>query len=307
MLCAASPRQSSPWPHTLLLLLLAGCGNCGAHKDEAPPLARPTEGGVRPVYETTGPVDARAARLCHTLHALPEGRRATCCGSQPGVELTEACAGVLSAALRSQALLLEAPRLEACVAALQGAYQGCDWVGIFGPPLPRECQGLFIGQRHAGEACRSSLECEGTLPCAGIGPTDVGRCAAPAAKPASCSLAVDALASYTRQDVERLHPPCQGLCRVHRCEEAVLDGASCTTSQVCGPGHHCADGRCAAGLAGERQRCWGGDCGTGLRCVNGSCRTPLAEGADCTSDFECRGGCLGSAGSRRCGMRCNVR
>jgi hypothetical protein len=262
---------------------------------------------VRPVYETTGPVNARAARLCQALYALPEERRAACCASQPGVVLAEACTGILSAALHSQALVLEAMRLEACTAALASAYRGCDWVGPFGPTFPKDCQGLFTGQRRAGEGCRSSLECAGTLLCAGAGPTDVGRCSPPGEKGTSCSTAVDALATYTRQDAERLHPPCRGLCQRHICEAAVADGARCKTSEQCGRGHRCAEGQCAEGVAEAGQRCSGGDCAAGLRCVNGSCFAPLGEGSACMSDFECRGGCLAVAGSRRCGVRCDLR
>jgi hypothetical protein len=305
----ASTGRPQAWP-CALLLALAGCGGCGAPKEAAPSSRQPgprTADAVRPVYEATGSVDVRAARLCNALHALPEEHRAACCGAQPGVELARPCATALSAAFNSQALAVEPARLEACTAALESAYQGCDWVGVFGPPVPRECKGLFTGRRQAGESCRSSLECEGTLLCEGLGPTDVGRCASPPARGANCNLAVDALATYTKQDAERLHPPCQGICTRHRCEAAVADGAACSTSQVCAPGHHCADGHCAQGPAAAGERCWGGDCATGLRCMKGTCRAPLPEGTACINDFECLGGCTGAAGSRHCAMRCDVR
>jgi hypothetical protein len=294
----------------LLAALVAGCGGCGVKATggpPGPPAARRAEDGVRPVYETAGPADPRAARLCQALYALPEERRATCCGSRPGLALTDACAGLVSAALGSGALLLESARVDACTLALGRAYAGCEWVGPFGPAFPKECQGLFRGQRTVGETCRSSLECASDLLCAGAGPTDEGRCAPAGGKGASCSTSVDALATYTRQDVDSLHPQCQGLCRRHRCEDAATAGAACETSQQCRPGHHCADGLCLDGLALEGQRCWGGDCAEGLRCLNGKCFAPQKDGAACSSDFECMGGCLAVAGHRRCGMRCDLR
>jgi hypothetical protein len=269
--------------------------------------AQPASQRVRPVYETTGVVDPRAARLCQALYALPEERRATCCGSRLGVVLVEACTGMLSAALQSNSLLLEAAPLEACTLALAHAYGGCEWVGAFGPPFPRECQGLFTGRRAAGEGCRSSLECAAGLLCAGAGPTDAGRCSPPGGPGASCSTAVDALATYTRQDLNPSHPQCLGLCRRHRCEAALAAGAVCESSQQCEVGQRCAAGRCVEGLAEEGHACSGGDCAPGLRCLQGKCFMPLGAGAACTSDLECRGGCLGATGTRRCGMRCDVR
>ena len=294
----------------LLALLLAGCGGCGAQQREiaeASADAGPTPGSVRAVYEATGPKDALATRLCQALHALPEERRATCCARRPGLVLADECAGVLSAALRGHSLVLDAAHLEACTGALANAYAGCEWVGPFGPPFPSECQGLFTGRRAAGEACRSSLECAGRLFCAGAGPTDVGRCSPPGEKGASCSTAVDALAAYTRQDLERTHPECRGLCQRHVCQEALAAGALRESSQQCEVGKRCAEGRCAGGLAEAGERCSGGDCAAGLRCLNGRCFAPLGAGAVCQSDLECRGGCLAVAGEHRCGVRCDLR
>jgi hypothetical protein len=187
---ASQLDRSTRWFVAALATLLAGCGGCSVQKqvgEEAPTAeARPAQDGVRPVYETSGLLDPVAARLCQALYGLPEEQRARCCASPPGVVLTDACAGVLSAALRSKAVVLETASLEACELALKPAYAGCEWVGAFGPPFPKECQGLFIGHRALGEGCRSSLECAGRLLCAGAGPTDLGRSPArkaPAAAP----------------------------------------------------------------------------------------------------------------------------
>jgi hypothetical protein len=308
MALACRVGRSSSWLVAALAMLLASCGGCGAPKPggtQASALDVSTSEKVRPVYDTAGPVDPLAARLCQALYELPEKTRATCCGARAGVVLDDACAGVLSAALRSKSLVLEATRLETCTQALAQAYSGCEWVGPFGPPFPKECQGLFTGRRAAGEACRSSLECANGLLCAGVGPTDPGRCSPPGEKGASCSTAVDALATYTRQDVDRLHPQCQGLCRRHRCEAALVAGATCEASQQCQVGQRCAGGHCVEGLAEEGQACSGGDCRPGLRCWEGRCTLPLGTGAACRSDFECRGGCLAAAG--QCGMRCDLR
>jgi hypothetical protein len=295
----------------LLAALLAGCGGCEVKARGGPPgpppATRRADEGVRPVYAAQGPSDVRAARLCQALHGLPEERRATCCGARPGLALTDACIGVVSAALGGGALLLDSARLDACIGALERAYGGCAWVGPFGPTFPTECHGLFGGQRGVGETCRSSLECGANFLCAGAGPTDEGRCAPAGGKGSSCSTSVDALATYTRQDVDGLHPQCQGLCRRHRCEDAAPGGGACESSQQCRPGHHCADGLCLLGLAEQGQRCSGGDCAFGLRCLNGKCFAPQKDGALCSSDFECTGGCLPVAGQRRCGMRCDLR
>jgi hypothetical protein len=292
-----------------LAILSARCGGCAGQRqggEEARAAeGRPTTETVRPVYETAGTVEPLAVRLCQALYALPEERRAACCASRAGVVLAEACAGVLSAALRSESLGLESARLEACTGALARVYAGCEWVGPFGPPFPQECQGLLTGRRALGEACRSSLECAGGLRCAGAGPTDAGRCSPPGEQGDSCGTAVDALATYTRQDVDTAHPQCQGLCRRHRCEAVVAAGAACETSPQCGVGKRCAAGRCSEGLAEEGQSCSGGGCAAGLRCLKGKCLVPLGAGAACSTDFECRGGCL--AGARRCGMRCDLR
>lgn len=295
----------------ILVAVLAGCGGCDKAANEASEAAtaaaRRTEEGVRPVYTTTGKADARAAQLCQALHALPEARRAACCAGRAGVVLAEACTGVLSAALGSEAVALDSTRLAACTAALERAYAGCAWVGPFGPPLPTECAGLFTGRRAAGEACNSSLECTSDLVCAGAGPTDRGRCAPSGQKGASCGTAVDALASYTRQDADALHPPCQGLCRRHVCETAAATGEACQSSQNCRLGQHCATGRCAEGLAEKGQRCSGGDCAAGLRCLGGSCAEPSPLGAVCTSDLECAAGCVQGAEGGHCGLRCELR
>jgi hypothetical protein len=308
---ASGDRPSTRWLATALATFLAGCGGCSVQKQsgEKGPAGEvsPPQERVRPVYETTGPADPLAARFCKALYALPEEQRAKCCASPPGVVLTDACVGVLSTALRSKAVVLETVPLEACEVALQQAYAGCEWVGAFGPTFPKECQGLFTGHLALGEECRSSLECSGRLLCAGTGPTDLGRCSPSGEKGATCSTAVDALAVYTRQDVDRSHPQCLGLCRRHQCEAALPAGTLCETSQQCPMDQRCAGGRCAEGLAAVGQACSGGDCAMGLRCLQGKCFLPLGTGVDCSSDFECRGGCLAAGGARRCGMRCDLR
>jgi len=262
---------------------------------------------VRPIYDQKGPPLPLAVRLCQAVHSLPEERRAQCCASRPGIVLAGECAFALTAALRSRAVALEPARVDACAAALGRAYQGCGWVGPFGPAFPAECQRLFAGRRKAGEACRSSLECEGGASCAGVGPTDVGRCAPPGEAGASCATAVDALATFTRQDLDRLHPPCKGYCNRHRCAERAAPGAACATSLQCGPDGRCAAGHCAEGRAQPGESCSGGDCAAGLRCLEEKCFAPLEEGAACASDLDCRGGCLAADGGRRCGRRCDLR
>jgi hypothetical protein len=246
-----------------------------------------------------------AARLCKALHALPEERRAGCCHAPGGIVLDGQCTEALSAAIREGAIAIPAARVDACAAAMERALEGCGWVGPFAAAPPPECQGVIEGRRKSLEPCRSSLECAQGLACAGGGPSDPGRCAPPGRDGAVCETAIDALAVYARQDAGRAHPPCAGQCRRHRC--GPLATAACKASEECGPGRRCADGACVPGAAREGEACTGGDCGEGLRCLGGTCRAPLGEGALCSQDLDCRGGCRFEGAASRCGMRCDLR
>jgi hypothetical protein len=241
------------------------------------------------------------------LHALPEERRAQCCGSPAGVVLTDECTRVLTQSARSGAVRLDAGAVDACAAALAHELAGCGWVGPFPPALPAACAGVVGGTLGQGARCRSSLECTGSLRCRGAGPTEAGRCSAALPDGELCGLAVDTLAAYVRNDaVERAHPECSGYCERHRCQSGVAVGGSCDLTSQCVAGAHCREGRCAAGAwAAVGEACTGADCAPGSRCFAHRCVVPRAEG-QCQSDFECRGGCVG-AGDKVCGMRCDVR
>ena len=62
-------------------------------------------------------------------------------------------------------------------------------------------------------------------------------------------------------------------------------------------------------LPKEGEACPGGVCGADLQCISNKCAARKASGQECTTDFECRGGCLRSdAGTKgKCGPRCDIR
>ena len=174
-------------------------------------------------------------------------------------------------------------------------------------PLPAECSGLFTGTLAQGAKCRSSLECQGTLRCAGVGPTDVGR-RGPAGVPGMrCDTAVDALAAFTRQDAA-LHPECDGFCERRICRPALQPGAACLANVQC-PGESTAPAAPArtANSRALEEPCATGDCERGLRCVKDTCRAPAPDGTPCTSHLDCQGACIPSGGSSKCGSGCDFR
>lgn len=290
-----------------LLVALSPACKCARSGAVAPPDAGEDEDQVRPVYSLEGPVAPLAAKLCEALHKLPEERRAQCCPGGSGITVLAQCTGTLSSALRLGAVTLEAEAVDRCASAMAAAHEGCAWVGPNPLPLPEVCTGLLKGTLGAGAHCRSSLECQDGLRCAGAGPTDLGRCA-PAGPPGTpCELAVDALAVYARQDLARGHPECDGYCQRRACWPP-LDGGSCLLDVQCPRGTHCGGGACVAGpvaLAGEA--CSAGGCQAPLRCVQGSCRAPAPEGTPCTVHQECLGACIPADGGSRCGAGCAFR
>lgn len=302
----------------LLLFFMAGSSGLGCKR--TPPKASaertPTETGladqdVHPVYDESGPTDPLAARLCDALHALPERKRAECCQVPLGIILATPCTRTLSAAVRTKAIRLDEAAIANCESAFQHELQGCEWVGPLATELlPAACQGMVSGLLGTNTRCRSSLDCAVGLRCQGAGPTARGICAPPKRDGLACDLAVDTLASYTRQEIDLLHPECQGFCDRHKCAPALVLGAACVSNFQCGRDRHCSQGHCAAGaLAAAGASCTAGGCAKGTRCYQGKCITPAAQGTPCKSDFECRGGCVkkDSSGAGFCGPRCDLR
>jgi hypothetical protein len=285
---------------------------------------------VEPVYpiEPNAPADPVAQKLCTGLTELPEKKRAACCNATPGIVLTAECTRTLSAALRSKALAITAADADACLAAFDKTLDGCDWVGPFAPGPPAACQGIVKGLLAEGKKCRSSLECAGSLRCRGVGPTTPGTCAPPKPNGELCGGSVDSLATYVRQnDLDAQHPECAtGKCIKHRCADAVAEGGECQVTKDCQDGLQCLPGTashpaakgeppkpsrtCAKKpLPTEGEACPGGACADPLQCILNKCTSRKAGGAACTSDFECRGGCLRSDGGTKgtCGPRCDLR
>ena len=302
----------------LTLLLGSGC-KCGQGGRDSPDagtavaVAEKTpraEDEVRPVYPTqAGAPSPLARRFCEALHELPARRRAECCRTPPGLLLTSECVRMLSVALTTNTVKLEASAVEACSQALEQTHQGCDWVGPEALPPPAACLGILQGTLSTGARCRSSLECAEGLRCHGVGPTDTGVCGPPASTEQFCALSVDALATYTRQDtLDQQHPECQGHCDKRQCADNLTVGGKCVFEAQCGPGNHCSAGTCAQGeLARLGDPCASGGCEPGARCIQGVCVAPKPAGAACERDVECLGGCVPSDGGPkgRCGPRCD--
>lgn len=280
---------------------------------------------VEPVYpvETSAPAVPLAEKLCDGLSTAPEKKRSTCCKTTPAVVITGECTRALSAAIRHNAIALDAKAVDACLAAFDRTLEGCDWVGPFPPGPPPECQGILEGKLAAGTKCRSSLECSGDKRCVGLGPTTVGRCAPGAPEGESCGGTVDALAGFTRQnDVDKRHPECEDRCIKHKCSPPVAENGACLISSDCQDGMQCLVGtgvapktgvplrKCVAGKAPAKdgEPCPGGACEGSLQCIRGKCAARKAGGEACADDFECRGGCLKDGGTKgTCGPRCDIR
>jgi len=292
------------------VLALALAPACKCARPGAEPPDAGDEDQVHPVYDLHTPPDPLAQRLCQALHALPGQRRAQCCsGGGASLDLAPQCTAILSAALKLGAVTLAPEKVDACAAALGAAYAGCDWVGPNDVPLPAACSGLLVGTLPAGARCRSALECQGELRCAGAGPTDTGRCA-PAGPPGMpCELSVDSLASYTRQDLARSHPECEGFCQRRACRQALgMDGGSCLLDAQCPRGAHCGNGACVPGATARLgEPCSSGGCEAPLRCIQDTCRAPGHEGAPCTGHRDCLGACIPGDGGARCGNGCAFR
>ncbi len=302
-----------------------GCNSPPAPPATPPPVAPPTESvseavdrsetePMAPVYsEQPNAVDPLAARLCKAIHARPAEQRASCCGrpvpKDPGGQFETECARLVSIVLAERSVALNEAAVTACEAALVPQQSVCEDLGRLATPMPAACLGVFEGKRADGAACRSSLECAGTNRCVGAGPTDRGVCARAGGPGRACAIAVDVLATYTRQtDLDARHPECEGICQLHRCAPPMAEGAACRSTLQCGPGRFCVEGLCRAQSelpAGAK--CSGGGCVAGLRCIGGQCAAPKPTGEPCANDFECRGACLKAtpmAPAGQCGPYC---
>jgi hypothetical protein len=327
---------------------LLGCPKKGpdpADGGDAAPVASgmPAEGGaatggdagaddVQPVYpiEPNAPPMPLAQKLCTGLHEMQEKKRATCCTTTPGVVITSECTRTLSAALRYKAIEMSEASVDGCVAAFEKTLEGCDWVGPFAPGPPAACRALVKGLLGDGQKCRSSLECSGNLRCKGVGPTTPGKCGPAKAVGEICGGTVDTLATYARQtDLDAQHPECAaGRCIKHRCAPPAPENGECHVTLDCqdglqclvsGPpppkpkkGEHLVDPhkKCVRrALPREGEACPGGVCDGELSCTLGKCAARKPGGAECTNDFECRGGCLKPEGAAKgkCGARCDIR
>ncbi|MDF2695350.1 MAG: hypothetical protein K0S65_3733 [Labilithrix sp.] len=279
---------------------------------------------VYPV-DPKAPLDPLAQKLCAGLSEMPEKKRAACCTTTPGIVVTTECARTLSAALRSKAVELAESAVDGCVAAFERSLEGCDWVGPFPPGPPKECQGIVKGLLGEGAKCRSSLECMGSLRCAGVGPTTPGKCSTARAIGELCGGTTDTLATYVRQnDLDKQHPECAtGHCIKHRCAMPIPAGGVCHVTLDCAEGLQClpASGPVKKGAHPERkcaphsiptregEACPGGLCAGDLQCIMSKCTRRKGGGEACTNDFECRGGCVrtGTNAKGTCGPRCDIR
>jgi hypothetical protein len=283
----------------VFLVLVAACGR----GNKTPPGAKEAGAPAPTIYPSEVAPQPLAVRFCEALHKLPAERVAACCGSATTTSLAGECTRLLSASLADGVVELAAEAVDACVSATKRELEGCGWVTPGVPPPPKECVGLLRGTVTAGGACRSHLDCSGNAHCLG------GTCVAPEPIGARCGVAVDQLATLTRQnDVEKRHATCAEHCSLvtHKCEAMPTVGTECFSSAGCAEGQTCVGGKCSASPPGkENEPCSGATCAKGLRCAEKRC-VPLArEGEPCASDFDCaRGGCSAHDGGRVCGATC---
>jgi hypothetical protein len=237
------------------ILTLAFAGSC-KRADPAPQPAASVTTDSRTVLNddsqpnypvvVTDP-DPAAALVCAALQDRPRERRAICKGTTPGVSFAGLCTSALSAAIRSDAVHVDAAAASVCARAIDRSLGACDTIGLVDGPAPAECNGFVHGLLREGAKCRSSLECIEGLRCQGVGPTSVGHCGRPLPDGAACGVAVDALVTYVRQDrVDQAHPECSGFCSDHRCSPRAPRGGACRATVGCSAGDICASGRCAA-------------------------------------------------------------
>jgi hypothetical protein len=263
---------------------------------------------VKPVYPDVPP-DALASKLCTALHATESRRRRECC-STPSTGATAAegvgveCTRNVSAALKLGSISITPAEVEACGAAMERSFSGCDWVGPLPPQVAHECQGILHGKLADGAACRSTLECGEGLLCHGVGPTTAGKCGRVHGDGERCSRSADVLVTYARQDdIDATKPECTGVCLRGRCVTKVHAGGACESSEQCEAGTFCRNDKCAKAPARAGERCDAQNpCDTTLACQpSGRCgpaRKP--SGTACKSDLECAGGCIKGT----CGMKC---
>jgi len=231
----------------------AGCKRTPAPSDEPPPPGRSsdpqsviTDDAPALFAGDAGAPDPLAARLCSALVERAHARRAECTGTKPGVSFGAVCAGALTSSLRSRALALDGAAVDACAAAVETQLRDCAKLAPLDPPPPAQCQGIVRGLRGEGATCRSSLECAEDLRCRGVSPTSVGTCARGLPDGVPCGLAVDPLAAYTRQDLDRSHPECAGFCSDRRCAPRAARGGACRATIGCEATDVCVGGRCVA-------------------------------------------------------------
>jgi hypothetical protein len=264
------------------------------------------------IYPRDLPAHPLATRLCDALHAGPARRKAECCGGEPAPFLATECARVLGATLHAQSAELDEAAVQRCAAAMADVVQGCDWVTPQPPSAPESCQNLVKGKLGAGSVCRSSLECEGKLHCAGVSPTKTGVCTPPGALGDGCGTHADVLGTYVLdRALAKSHPFCADFCSLvtHKCSPEPAVGSTCLASVNCAPSQTCVSGRCsAATLGGPGEPCGAVPCAEGLRCVARVCAPLARTGEACSSDADCAiGGCVRDADGRSmCGAKCTA-
>jgi hypothetical protein len=304
----------------LVALFLAACdGSCGDKPAATADVQTAADAGsdvfaeeddVKPVYPDAPP-NALAARFCDALHRTPATKRQACCSAQAAAasssgDIAQLCTKTLSAALALKTVDVGPSSIDACAAAIDKTFDGCDWVGPLPPAIPAECQGVIQGKLAPGAKCRSTLECANGQACHGVGPTNVGRCGPAGADGQPCGGSADVLVSYARQDAAELaHPECTGLCLRGRCSSHVKTGDACASSEQCEGGAQCRNGKCKIAPAKAGERCSAtAACDKGFACQpSGRCGPERKDaGAACKTDLECRGGCV----KGKCAMKCDA-
>ena len=302
----------------VIVVNLAGGAGCRQKQERTGPLLpAPVDAAElppAPVYallsEGQGEPDALTRKLCDALFDLPSRRRADCCHKAPARE--PSCLVLLGSAVRAQAVTLKAEEVDACSAAMEKQFEGCDWVGPNHPAIAEACIRIVHGTLSRRTRCRSSLECRAGLFCDGAGHEKIGLCSLPRDHGSPCDNASDNrgddLSLLLHQDLETLvNGQCLGHCERGVCTSALSPGTPCSTTEQCDSTHHCAKQRCQPGRFARLGEECTGECESGLRCLLKKCVMPAAEGVACDADAECRGACLKkpAGGQGVCGKSCD--
>lgn len=209
--------------------------------------------GVTALYnDVPDKMHPAAEALCLAFREYPQERRASCAGSRANFMLTDRCRASLGRSVADGAIRIDEPAASSCLATIKEIYSGCGWLEDSRVPRDpqmqtrmRSCAAALRGTLKRDARCRSSLECQDELHCAGVSPTTMGNCRAPGVTGEVCGRGVDPLLAWLRPEAmdQGAHKECAGFCANTRCYAHAALGDKCVSSLHCGPAATCNAGR----------------------------------------------------------------